>query len=155
MRTLTANATTQKNSTSATPIVLVRIDWGGSLGTKWYGDRNFGSGNGSSWDNAEGRVLSFGRYSASLNEQQMNAADDLRLTLRDEDKTVWTQWATTVAQACRVRLYHTFGGLVWADAVLVFDGVITGQPEWKRDDATSSFDVVDRSLATDRPRISV
>ena len=66
MRTLTANTTTQKNAASTTPINVVKIVFGGAVGTKWYADRDLGSGDASSYDNSEGRLISWGRLSAPL-----------------------------------------------------------------------------------------
>ena len=122
MRTLTANATTEKNSTATAPYKVVRIDWGGALGTKWYSDRDIGNADASAWNHAESRVVAWSILSGELSEQQFNASDDVALTLRDEDKSIWAQWTTAALQNARGRVQQRLHGLVWAAAVLVVDG---------------------------------
>ena len=53
----------------------------------WYAQEDFGSGGGSSWDNAQGRVLEWGAVRLQIKaDKAVNVVGDCTIKLRDEDK---------------------------------------------------------------------
>ena len=60
------------------------------IGTMWYAQEDFGRGDGSTWDNAQGRVLEWGVVRLQLKaDKSVNVVGDCTIKLRDEDKVLF------------------------------------------------------------------
>ena len=144
-RTLTPAAQAQSGSTAATPINIVKVEFGGGVGTTFYSDRALGDGDGSTALNAQDRVRSWGRISAVLAEQTASAVGDCTLELSDADGVLKGYFDAVEFQRKRVTLYQHFAGLGESDMALLMAGVINAPVRWGRTEGVLRFDVTDIS----------
>lgn len=89
MRTFTANFAAQAASKSAKPYQILEIDWGGTVGTKYYLDRlptDFSTNDGKRAPPSgigNSKVTAWAPVSLSLKEGQVGATDQTSVTLDD------------------------------------------------------------------------
>jgi len=145
MRTLTANTTAQKNAASTEPVNILKLEFGGAVGTKYYSDRPLGAGDASSWDNAEARVVSWGRIAALIQETKFSPIGDLSIVLQDGDKTLKGYLDTVEFQHKQATLYQWFSGLAEGDLLPIAVGMITAPLRWSETAATITLDITDIS----------
>jgi len=144
-RQLTAAAQTQSQSGSTTPINIVKIEFGGSVGTKFYSDRPLGDADASSALDADARVVRWGRISSVLAEQTASAVGDCTLELSDPDGTLKGYFDAVEFQRKRVTVYQYFGELDESDLAPLLVGMIDAPIRWIRSEALLRFDVTDIS----------
>lgn len=143
MRTLTANTIAQKNGTSIRPINILRVDFGGAVGTRYYSDVTLGSGTGLSALNAESRVVSWGNISRSVAEQKPSPTGSVSVSLRDEDKALKTIAEQIAVQSKPAYIYQYFNGLVEGDLVPIMRGTVDSPLKWSQGNAEFQLDLVD------------
>ncbi|MBW1779324.1 MAG: hypothetical protein JRL30_01165 [Deltaproteobacteria bacterium] len=150
-RTLTGDFTTKKNLTKGTkPINIVKVEWGGAVGTKWYSDQTIGTGDASTWDNAEARVNSWGRIYAKTSLHPKPSVGDVSIRLMDNDLALHDNLNSVDLENKTVTIYQYFDGLVEADLTTIFKGTIAGPMQWVEDGRELQFDVVDMGSHYDR-----
>ena len=110
-RSLTAGATTSKNAATGTPINILKLELGGAVGTVYCSDRGLGTGDGSTWDNAQGRVVDWGSIAALLSESGGHAVGDAFVELQDADKMFKGYLDTVEWQGKPATVYQLFDGL--------------------------------------------
>ena len=57
MRALTFPTQASAGNAASRPYCLLQINFPPPIGARWFAQEDFGAGDGSSWDNAQGRVL--------------------------------------------------------------------------------------------------
>lgn len=138
-RTLTASATTEKNKQSgAKPLLLVKIEFGGAVGTKWYGDDDL-----STPVAVSGRVVNAGEIDLRLSDNGLQAVSDITVQLADGDGTLLGYLDTVVWALKRATVYQHFIGNNESDLVPLLSGYIDGAPVWRDADGTVEFEVTD------------
>ena len=139
MKTLTGNMTTKKNALSQEPINILKIVFGGAVGTKYYSDRAL-----TSPVTAEGRVVDWGSFTKNIGDAvDVNITSDIRIVMADADKVLYGYLSQVDFQRCRTYLYQWESTLVLGDMIPLIDGVIYGPVGWEEDTATISFDITD------------
>ena len=118
MRTLTGPADSEKDKQSTTPVNVLKIEFGGAIGTKYYSDRDI-----SSPITAEGRVISWGEFSAEAIEAE-GTISDIQIELEDSDLVLLGYIRTQNLLNVQTYFYQFFTGLVWGDSVLLLRGVV-------------------------------
>ena len=144
-RELTNDTKTQRASTAATPINVLKIEFGGSVGTRFYSDRDLGSGDGTSVLNADGRVRSWGRISLVLAEQTASTVGDCTIEMADGDEAMKDIFDAVELQRKSVTIYQYFAGLGESDLAPILKGIINAPVRWMRDRGVLRFDVTDIS----------
>lgn len=119
-KTLTGASTTEKNKTGGVePINILKIEYGGAIGTKYYSDRTLAAP-----VVAEGRVLSWGSLSLDSFEDR-GQINNLSIALEDADGTLLGYLRSQEIQGVDVSLYQWFDGLTWSvDEILLLKGVL-------------------------------
>jgi len=144
-RTLTDAAQTQSAATSATPINIVKIEFGGNVGTQFFSDRALGAADASSALNARNRVVHWGRMERVLAEQTAAAVGDCALELADADGLLKGYFDAVEFQRKRVTVYQHFDRLGESDMAPLLVGIINAPVTWSRKSATLRFDITDIS----------
>jgi hypothetical protein len=121
-------------------MMVLRIDWGGSVGTKWYADRAL-----TSPVVAEGRLLEVGELDLRIAGGKVQAVGDVTIRLSDYDGDVRADLQAVPIERCRAVLYQWFVGTSADDAVPLLVGFVEGPATWREADASVSFDLVDAS----------
>ena len=151
MRTLTGPTITAANSDSSMPYCLLQITFPAPVGVKWYAQEDFGSGDGSHWNDAQGRVLEWGQVRIEIKgENRVNVAGDCTIRLRDEDKALFGYFQQCEPQRSRVTIYQAFRGGSASDLVAVHAGIVNAPCTWSERDHAVTLDVTDISTYFDR-----
>lgn len=138
-RTLTSAATTESaKATGAKPRLVLRVDFGGAIGTKYYSDTAL-----STPVTAEARLMNAGELNLQLSGQGLHAVSDISIELSDSDATLRGYLDATTWAMKRATLYQHFVGNNEADMLPLLVGYIDGAPQWKEADATVEFDITD------------
>ena len=132
-------------SSSAAPINILRIEFEGQTGDRFYSDRDLGQADGASAFHAQGRVTSWGRIAAVLAEQTATAVADCVLELADGDGTLKSLFDAVEFQRKRVTVYQYFEGLGESDLAPILVGVVNAPVALDRDGGIVRFDVTDIS----------
>lgn len=142
MRTLTTNTSNTKESLSSSPRYILKVEFGGAVGTKWYSAEDVGSGDASSALNAEGRVLAWGAVDAPVGQgDKATAVSDISLTLHDEDKVLQGYHDSVEWYGVRATLYIWFAGLPESDIAPVLSGIVNEPVTWDWTKGTVSLDI--------------
>jgi len=125
LRSLTGLVTTEKGKTKeVSPINIVRIDFGGALGTKYYSDRPL-----TTPVTAAGTVIDWGDYSQSISEDR-GEVSEYSFTMEDDDLGLLDDvFRDQISQGKPAILYQFFIGLGLSDLTVLFKGVV-GKAEW-------------------------
>ena len=146
MRTLTAPMRAAANADGSSPYCLLKISFPSPVGDRWYAQEDFGAGDGSSWDNAQGRVLEWGVVRVEIKpDKAVNVVGDCTIRLRDEDRVLWNYFQQVEPQRSAVTIYTQFRGLSQSDMVQVHAGIINAPCLWSEKDHSVSLDVTDIS----------
>ncbi len=138
-RTLTTFTATQKaRADGAEPILILRLDWGGAIGTKYYADRDL-----TTPVTAEGRLVNAAAVELSLSEHGVQAVSDVRLELSDHDGALSALTAQTPLVLKNATLYQHFAGGETGDLVPLLTGHVDDPLEWREADAILAFAVTD------------
>ena len=150
-RTLTGDATTEKNKTDDVfPYTLIKIEWGGSVGTKWYADYDLGNADASSWDNADGRVDSWGSILAQTSLNPKPAVGDVSIRLRDEDLVLHGYLGDVDIENKIITVYQQFVGNAESDLITLFKGTAVGPVMFIENGRVLTFTVLDMGSHYDR-----
>ena len=114
-RSLTNDAATSAAATSAEPINILKVEFGGATGTLYFSDRDLGNGSGAGALNAEGRVVSWGGFTALLDEQPSAAVVQCAVELQDADDALQDLFESIELQNLEVTLYQHFADLGESD----------------------------------------
>ena len=144
-RSLTSATQTQRALTSTSPANILKIAFGGETGTRYYADRDLGSGDGLSPLNAQGRVLVWGRISLVLAEQKAPALGDCTIEMADPDGTLEDIFKAVELQRKKVTLYQYFENLGESDLVPIMAGIINAPVRWIEKSGSLRFDITDIS----------
>jgi len=147
VRPLTGNTITEKNATRTAPINIIRIDFGGALGTKYYSDHALGSGDASSVLNAAQRIVSWGAlaFASPSGNAFVTSDTTTSLVFRDSDKIIFGYFLDTAFQNKKVIVYQYFSGLGAGDVQAIIEGVISEPPVWNEANATMRVNLADLS----------
>ena len=130
-RSLTGDTTTQKNADDNKPYCLAKLEIGGAVGTKWLADCKKGSGDASTWDNADARITSWGTIASALAETgQYTPVGDVQIVIDDKDRMWHGHFHNTEFQGQTVTIYQHFQGLLEADLLVIFKGTICDAPHF-------------------------
>jgi hypothetical protein len=150
-RTLTDATAAAASSDSSRPYCLLQIAWPYPIGARWYAQEDFGTGDGSTWDNAQGRVLEWGAVRLDIKgDQKVNAVGDCTIKLRDEDQVLWGYFQQFEPQRVQVAIYQQFRGNAQADLVTLHAGIINAPCAWSEKEHAVTLDVTDISTYFDR-----
>ncbi len=117
----------------------------------WYAQEDFGSGGGSSWDNAQGRVLEWGAVRLQLKaDKAVNVVGDCTIKLRDEDKVLFNYFQSIEPQRAQVAIYQQFRGNAESDLVQLHAGIINAPCTWSEKDHAVLLDITDISTYFNR-----
>ena len=145
MKTLSADMLKARRRLYARPYNIVKFEWGGSVGDKWYSDRASGSGNGSSISNLADRVVDWGTYRLPQAEGRRAAAiADITITLRDEDGVIRSILQWRGHQRIPATVYQCFVD-TGVETVTLVDGVAVAPFQWRETDATVAIDITERA----------
>lgn len=139
MRELTGDTLTERAKTSTAPINILKIEWGGEVGTKWYSDRVLASP-----VVTEARVVDWASIDSRLQEDRPVApVSDLHVTLSDTDHVIQGYLDEVDVERTRVILYQHFEGLVLTDMVPLMVGMIDSPVRWSEDRQECGIDITD------------
>lgn len=138
MRSLTGNATTEKNKTSgAGPRIILKIEFGGAVGDQYFADEDL-----TSPVAADGRILNASAIQIGLAGRGVGAADQVSVRL-STDATLRGYLSSVVWALKKVTIFQHFSGNDAADLVPLLVGYIDDSPVWSDADGTVRFDVTD------------
>ncbi|MGD1001851.1 MAG: hypothetical protein ABSA67_14245 [Candidatus Brocadiia bacterium] len=121
------------------------------VGVKWYAQEDFGSGDGASWDNAQGRVLEWGVVRLGIKaDKAVNVVGDCTVKLRDEDKVLFNYFQSIEPQRAWVAIYQQFRGNAESDLVKLHVGIINAPCTWSERDHAVLLDITDISTYFNR-----
>jgi hypothetical protein len=150
MRALTFPTQASAGNDASRPYCLLQINFPPPIGARWFAQEDFGAGDGSSWDNAQGRVLEWGVVRVELKaDKAVNVVGDCTITLRDEDKILWNYFQRVEPQRSWVTIYQQFRGLGQADLVKVHQGIVNAPCSWSEKEHAVTLDVTDISTYFD------
>ncbi len=134
MRSLTGPTQTARAAVSGSPIVVLKIEFGGVVGTKYYAGRDLASP-----VTAEGRVIDWGGIYAATALKPEAVVGDVRIRLADADGVLAGYRDDVAFQGLPATVYQLFSGLGADDMVPLASGVIAAPVEW--DEATPSLSI--------------
>ncbi len=121
------------------------------IGTMWYAQEDFGRGDGSTWDNAQGRVLEWGVVRLQLKaDKSVNVVGDCTIKLRDEDKVLFNLFQQIEPQRTQVAIYQQFRGNAKSDLVQLHMGIVNAPCAWSEKDHAVVLDITDISTYYNR-----
>jgi hypothetical protein len=131
MRALTQLAHSAANADSSKPYCLLQIAFPAPIGTMWFAQEDFGAGDGSAWNNAQGRVLEWGAVRVEIKaDKATNVVGDCTIKLRDEDKVLWNIFQRIEPQRSVATIWTQFRGLAESDLVQVHQGIVNAPCTW-------------------------
>jgi hypothetical protein len=151
-RSLTQPAEGAKNSPAGTPVSILKLEFGGGTGDRYYADRDLGAGSGLSALNAQGRVSDWGQVSLALAERALSTIADGCVELLDADGSLRTLFRQVEFQRKRATLFQYFEGLGESDLAPVLVGMVDAPVRWEESRAALRFDITDIST---RHRVTV
>ena len=140
VRALTPPAQTSIDTLKAVePIIVIEIQWGGSIGTLTYADK------GLILKSAQGRIVSFSTISIEQKEDNSGTLVQANITLDDTINalpTLKTVIESVVAEGVPATVFQHFEGNDETDLIPVFKGKISSPIVWLEGERTLSFDLV-------------
>lgn len=116
------------------PMVIVKIEWGGAIGTKYYADAAVTVGS----IVASGRVVN-----ADVNGIASNGSpgtvQEASVSLVDPDGTLRGYTNQVVMDGCAITIYHHYDGLGESDLLEILSGIVRGPVVWNDSDRTLAF----------------
>jgi len=139
-RTLTAATQTEMVKPSTAPRTIIKIEFGGAIGTKYYSDSTFSVGGYS----IVGAVVSWGAFATALRERgSTKVSGDQSFTLKDEDQTILGYLRDVDFHAIDATVFQWFTGLAAADLTPILSGKLNQPIEFNEERGTIKFDVTD------------
>ncbi len=145
MRTLTTAAAAQAIAQSTAPNYILKIEFGGAVGTKYYSTLAIGAGTGGTLLTAENRALTFGNIDQATREDGQNPVGSMQIDLRDGDGVLRGYDTSVGIVGKRATVYLWFTGTQATDAVIVMSGIIDDPVKWSLAQGTLSVNIVDIS----------
>ncbi|MHC4253909.1 MAG: hypothetical protein ACYS9X_32750, partial [Planctomycetota bacterium] len=140
-RTLDADAAAEKDKNATAPAVILKIDFPGPVGTKYYSDRAITVPG----LQVESRIVDCGRIRLDLAAGRRPSVDDARIALRDEDGALRSILEPVEIQGSSATIYQHFDGLGSSTMTPLLAGVAAGDVEYREDEGVLAFDVTDIS----------
>ena len=134
-RTLTAAATTEKNKTNANPINIIKIEYGGAIGTKYYSDQPLTTPVTTETD----YILNWGGVNFSIIENR-GETQSTNINILDTSLTILGYTRSQELYKAQVSYYQWFGGTGAPDMILIWVGQIK-DVFWKEDPPSVEFAV--------------
>ena len=144
MRSLTQGTEDAKSAASAEPIAVLKIEFGGSVGTKYYSDRVL-----SSPVTAEARVVDWGGAYSSTALRPAPIVSDVRLRLADHDGVLAGYRSSVAFQGKLATVYQLFAGLGSGDMVPLAKGRVSAPVEWAESSRELTLEITDISTFFD------
>lgn len=119
MRTLTTSSTNDKNSFNTTPINILKIDYAGSIGVKYYSDRRLPF----PVITEQELVTSWGTLSFSTVED-VGKSKSANFIIADTNQIILGYLRSQEIYRKKFYLYQWFDGTLWSDATLLITGTI-------------------------------
>jgi|GEM_PF-4232713 len=142
-RTLTSTAETNIAVDSTTAYNLVKFEWGGATGTKWYSD-TVRTPTGAI--TTEGRVTDWGSCRCAL-----NGRGQWTFSLSDDDGALRGYVDAEGTGGKTVTLYSVVGTMAEADWIVVFKGVTEDRMDWNERNAKLRVTVLDYAAVLSSP----
>lgn len=150
-RTLTGNTTTAKNKPDdVAPYNLLKVEWGGTVGTKWYADRDVGDADASAWNKAKGRVDDWGGITVRTALHPRPVVGQVSIRLLDADQVLHGFRIDEQLENKTVTVYQQYVGNVEADLTIIFKGVVNAPVKWVEDGRVLLFSITDMGSHYDR-----
>lgn len=138
-RTLTASAATKAAQKLGTePILIVKIEWGGVPGTRYYSDKAFTLGS----IVTEQRLISFGAIDTIESEDSIGNVSTSNLVLDDKDKALKIIFESVIMEGKEVIVYQHYEGLTESDIIPIFKGKTASPIEWSEETRQLTCDLV-------------
>lgn len=142
-RDLTTDVATKAVATEGVePLTIVKVQWGGSIGTLYYADRDLTVGS----ITALGRVVGLGVDGATAGDRGPGTVQEASVRLVDPDQVLRGYTNQVVLDGLAVTIYHWYGSLAEVDLVELVDGFVRGPISWEEGERVLSFRV-ERALA--------
>ncbi|MFH0910944.1 MAG: phage tail protein [Planctomycetota bacterium] len=141
MRTLTSAVLAAKDSAAPRPVGVLKIEFGGEVGTKYYADAALAEP-----VSAEARVLDWGPLRAALDEGRLSPGSSAHVTLADADHVLRGYLKDPGFAGKRVTILQHFRGLGESDLVPLFAGVAGAAPLWEEALARIALPLADLSV---------
>ena len=145
MKILTANTTTEKNKQSTTPILICKVEYEGSIGTKYYSDRELVVGA----ITLLNRIISWGTLTTKL-ITGIGTLNSLNIQLSDMDREIWGYSEDIEIQGKNITIYQYFEDLIEADFLGLFFGIIRGI-KWLEKDSSIIIEIVEKATLFNLP----
>lgn len=139
MKDLTGNTITEKNKQSTTPINILKIEFGGAIGTKYYADRNITVGS----VIAIGKVISWGGFSKEKKDTE-GTISSFSIEFSDTDRIIWDYGNTIEIQEKSATLFQHFEGNLEADLEEIYIGIIRAII-WEESEARVTLEIVEKT----------
>lgn len=138
MRTLTSNASTKSGTAQGTePIILLKVEWGGAIGTKWYCERYLVLGT----IVAKQSLLEVGSLNSHVRANHVGMMTSMVFKLDDSTGEFKTIYDTIDMERKSAYVYQHFVGNDQSDLTLLFGGSVTGPISWDEGERTINFSV--------------
>lgn len=145
MKNLTPNTITEKNKHSTTPILICKLEYGGTVGTKYYSDRELVVGSITTLN----RIISWGVLNSSLIENKGHFTA-INLEVSDVDREIWEYGGNTEIQGNTITIYQYFEGLVFSDFLGIFFGIVRGI-KWLEKSNSIILEIVEKATLFNLP----
>jgi len=146
MKTLSAAMKLARARLGTYPWNVVRFDWGGAIGNKWYSDIPSGDASGSSATNLAVRVVDWGAYTLPQAEGRTAAAvADITITLDDRDGVIRGYMRSVGHTRIPATVYQVFSPAGAADMIILLKGVSVAPFHWREMDGTIAIDITERA----------
>ncbi len=138
-KVLTASTTAKSLELSGIePLVVIQIDWGGTVGTRYYGGDTFLI----DAISVEGILIDVSSMQQQISANNAGSVTSISVSLDDSDQSLRQQIKETILNGKEATVYHLFRGLDEDDLVVLMKGVVSGQVVWSDQDRTLGFDIV-------------
>lgn len=141
MRTLTAQTITEKNSLSYKPILILKIIFGGSAGTKYFSSHPI-----SSPVTSSGSIVNWGKIFSVLDERDVSDGNNINIEIADPEQTIKGYFSTPGIIGSEAIIYQAFDELTESDMVPLVKGRILESPAWSEGKKSVDIEVSDLSF---------
>lgn len=122
------------------PILIVKIEWGGSIGTRYYGPKDLTVGS----VTAAGKLLEVGPISSQKKQDNVGMVSTVSITMDDLDGQLKVAVDAVSVEYTTATIYQFFQGLSEADLMQIYKGQVVGPIEWSEGKRTLHFDIETR-----------
>lgn len=123
------------------PLMLIKIEWGGSIGTKYYSEKDIALFSSSGRIDSSGRIKSIGNLKISRYQDNFGSIGSFDLSLDDYDKHFLNIMNTVAIENRTVTLYHYYANLSASDLLPLFVGKIVAPINWSEGEHYLTFGV--------------